>query len=119
MTVRHEQAVEESLYARRVLMTVIMFMSMVMSLPAAVLVVMTLIVVVATLDVDRVAVLKVDMLGPVACHRCRIGAYGIMRAGRIVLADMPGRAGCVILPVAADVRRRTVHRSPSCCVRLW
>jgi hypothetical protein len=33
--------------------------------------------------------------------------------------DIPGRARCVILPVATDVRFRTVHRSPSCRVRLW
>ena len=91
-------------------MTVIM----VMSVPAAVLVVVTLIVVVAMLDVDRVAVLTVDMLGAVGCHRCRIGVYGIMRAGRIGRVDMPGRARCVILPVATDGRVRTVHRSPSC-----
>jgi hypothetical protein len=82
-------------------------------------VVATLIVVVAMLDVERVAVLTVNMLGAVGSHRCRIGVYGIKRAGRIVRVDMPGRARCVILPVAADVRSRTVHRSPSCRVRLW
>ena len=80
MTVRHEQAIKEPPHPRRVLMTVIM----VMSVPAAVLVVMALIVVVAMLDVDRVAVLIVNMLGAVGCHRCRIGVYRIMRAGRIV-----------------------------------
>ena len=79
-------------------------MIMLMSVPAAVLVVMALIVVVAILDVDRVAVLTVNMLSAVARHRCRIGEYRIMRAGRIVRVDMPGRARCVILPVAADVR---------------
>ena len=50
-------------------MTVIM----VMSVPAVVLVVMALFVVVAMLDVDRVAVPTVNMLGAVGCHRCRIG----------------------------------------------
>lgn len=116
MTVGHKQATEEPLYPRRVLMTVIM----VMSVPAAVLVVMTLIVVVAMLDVDRVAVLTVNTLGAVVCHRWRSGAYGIMRADRILrVVDVPGRAGCVILPAATDVRIRTVHRSPSCRVRLW
>ena len=95
-------------------------MIMVMNVPVAVLVVVILIVVVAMLDVDRVAVLIVDMLGAVGCHRCRIGVYGIVRAGRIVrVVDVPGRAGCVILPVATDVRVRTVHRSPSGCGRLW
>ena len=88
MTVRHEQAIKEPPHPRRVLMTVIM----VMSVPAAVLVVTALIVVVAILDVDRVAVLTVNMLSAVARHRCRIGVYGIMRAGRIVRVDMPGRA---------------------------
>ena len=112
------------------LMTVIM----VMSVPAAVLVVMALIVVMAMLDVDRGAVLTVNMLGAVGCDRLwigeyrimragRIGVYRIMRAGRIVRVDMPGRAGCVILPVASDVGFCTVHRSvhwsPSCRVRLW
>ena len=92
---------------------------MVMSVPAAVLVVATLIVVVAMLDVDRVAVLTVDMLGAIGCHRSRIGVYKIMRAGRIVRVDMPGRPRCVIVRVAADGRVRTVHRSPSCRVRLW
>jgi hypothetical protein len=53
---------------------------------------MALIVVVAILDVDRVAVLTVNMLSAVARHRCRIGVYGIMRAGRTVALDMPGRA---------------------------
>ena len=48
-------------------------MIMVMSVPAVVLVVMALIVVVAILDVDRVAVLTVNMLGAVGCDRCRIG----------------------------------------------
>jgi hypothetical protein len=97
-------------------MTVIM----VMSVPAAVLVVMTLIVVVAMLDVDRVAILTVNMSGAVGCHRCRIGVYGIMRAGRIGrVVDMPGRARCVIVLVATDARVRTVHRSPSACVRWW
>ena len=98
-------------------------MIMVMSVPAAVLVVMALIVVMAMLDVDRGAVLTVNMLGAVGCERCRIGVYRIMRAGRIVRVDMPGRAGCVILPVASDVGFCTVHRfvhwSPSCRVRLW
>ena len=94
-------------------------MIMVMSVPAAVLVLMILIVVVAVLDVDRVAVLTVNMLGAVGYGRCRIGVYGIMPAGRIVALDMPGRARCVILPVATDGRVRTVHRSPSCRVRLW
>lgn len=79
-------------------------MIMVMSVPAVVLVVMALIVVVAILDVDRVAVLTVNMLSTVARHRCRIGVYRIMRAGRIVRVDMPGRARCVILPAATDVR---------------
>ena len=93
---------------------------MVMSVPAAVLVVVILIVVVSMLDVDRVAVLIVAMLGAVGCHRCRIGVCGIMRADRIVRVDVPGGRGrCVILPVATDVRFRTVHRSPSCRVRLW
>jgi hypothetical protein len=115
MTVRHEQAVEEPPHPRRVLMTVIM----VMSLRAAVLVVMTLIVVVAMLDVDRVAVLTVNMLFAVGCERCRIGVYGIMPAGRTVALDIPGRARCVILPVPTDLRVGTVHRSPSCRVRLW
>ena len=92
---------------------------MVMSMPAALFVVMTLIVVMAMLDVDRVAVLTANMLGAVGGHRCRIGAYGIMPAGRIVALDMPGRARCVILPVATELRVRTVHRSPSCRVRLW
>ena len=50
-------------------MTVIMLMSV----PAAVLVVMTLIVVVAMLHVGRVAVLTVNMLGAVGCDRWRIG----------------------------------------------
>lgn len=77
-------------------MTVIM----IMSVPAAVLVVMALIVVVAILDVNRVAVLTVNMLSAVGRDRCRIGVYKIMRAGRIVRVDMPGRARCVILPVA-------------------
>jgi hypothetical protein len=92
---------------------------MVMSVPAAVLVVMTLIVVVAMLDVDRGVVLTVNMLGAVGCERCRIGVYGIMPAGRTVALDMPGRARCVILPVATERRVLTVHRSPSCRVRLW
>jgi len=96
-----------------------MTMIMVMSVPAVVLVVMALIVVVAILDVDRVAVLSVNMLSAVARHRCWIGVHRIMRVGRIVRVDMPGRARCVILPVATDVRFRTVHRSPSCRVRLW
>ena len=94
-------------------------MIMVMSVPAAVLVVMTLIVVVAMLDVDRGVVLTVNMLGAVGCERCRIGVYGIMPAGRTVALDMPGRARCVILPVATELRVLTVHRSPSCRVRLW
>jgi hypothetical protein len=115
MAVRHEQAIKEPPHSYRVLMIVIM----VMSVPAAVLVVMALIVVVAILDVDRVAVLTVNMLGAVARHRYRIGVYKIMRAGRIVRVDMPGRARCVILPVATDVRFRTVHRAPSCRVRWW
>jgi low affinity Fe/Cu permease len=50
---------------------------MAMSVPAAVLVVMTLIVVAAhagqMLDVARVAVLTVNMSGAVGCDRCRIG----------------------------------------------
>jgi hypothetical protein len=96
-------------------MTVIM----VMSVPAAVLVGMALIVVVAMLEVDRVAVPTVNMLSGVARHRCRIGVYRIMPAGLTVALDMPGRARCVILPVATDVRFRTVHRSPSCRARLW
>ena len=66
-------------------------MIMVMSVPAAVLVVVTLFVVMAMLDVHRAAVLTVDMLGAVGCHRCRIGVYGIMRAGRI---GQIGRASC-------------------------
>ena len=78
-----------------------------------------MIVVVAILDVDRVAVLTVNILSAVARHRCRIGVYRIMPAGRIVRVDMAGRARCVILPVATDVRVRTVHRSPSCRTRLW
>ena len=94
-------------------------MIMVMSVPAAVLVVMTLIVVVAMLDVDRVAVLTVNMLGAVGCDRLWIGEYRIMRAGRIVRVDMLGGARCVILPVRTDLRVCTVHRSPSCRVRLW
>lgn len=94
-------------------------MIMVISVPAAVLVVRAVIVVAAMLDVDGVAVLTVKMLSAVARHRCRIGVYKIMPAGRIVRVDMPGRAGWVILPVATDVRFRTVHRSPSCRVRLW
>ena len=61
----------------------------VMSVPAAVLVVMALMVVVAILDVGRVAVLTVNMLSAVVRHRCRIGVYKIMRAGRIVRVDMP------------------------------
>ena len=69
MTVRHEQAIKEPLPACRVVMTVIM----VMSVPAVVLVVMALFVVVAILDVDRVAVLTVNMLSAVARHRCWIG----------------------------------------------
>ena len=94
-------------------------MIMVMSVPAALLVVMTLIVVVAMPNVDRVAVLTVNMLGAVGCHRCRIGVYGIVPAGRTVAPDMPGRARCMILPVPTDLRVGTVHRSPSCRVRLW
>ena len=92
---------------------------MVMSVPAAVLVVMTLIVVVAMLDVDRGVVLTVNMLGAVGCDRLWIGEYRIMRAGRIVRVDMLGGARCVILPMRTDLRVRTVHRSPSCRVRLW
>jgi hypothetical protein len=46
---------------------------MVMSVPAAVLVVMTLMVVVAILDVGRVAVLTVNMSSGAVRHRCRIG----------------------------------------------
>ena len=94
-------------------------MIMVMSMPAAVPVVMALIVVVAMLDVDRVAVLTVNMLGAVGCDRFGIGVYGIMPAGRTFALDMLGRTGCVILPVATDLRVRTVHRLPSCRVRLW
>ena len=94
-------------------------MIMVMSVPAAVLVVITLIVVVAMLDVDRVAVLTVNMLGAVSCDRCRIAVYGIMPAGRTVALDTPGRARWVILPVPTDLRVRMVHRSPSCRVQLW
>ena len=95
-------------------------MIMVMSVPAAVLVLMILIVVVAMLDVDRVAVLTVTRLGAAGCHRCRIGVCGIMRAGRIGrVVDMLGRLCCVIARVATDVRFRTVHRSPTCRVRLW
>ena len=96
-------------------MTVIM----VMSVPAAVLAVMTLIVVVAMLDLDRVAVLTVNMLSAVGGDRCRIGVYGITPASRTVALDMLGGARSVILPVATGVRVRTVHRSPSCRVRLW
>ena len=65
-------------------------MIMVMSVPAVVLVVMAVIVVVTILDVDRVAVLTVNMLSAVARHRCRIGVHRIMRADRIVRVDMPG-----------------------------
>jgi hypothetical protein len=32
---------------------------------------------------------------------------------------MPGRLRCVIVRVAADGRVRTLHRSPSDCVRWW
>ena len=63
---------------------------MVMSVPAAVLVVMTLIVAVAMLDVNRVVLLTVNMLSAVGRDRCRIGGYGIMPAGRTVALDMPG-----------------------------
>lgn len=94
-------------------------MIMVMSVPAAVLVVMALIVVVAMLDVDRGAVLIVNTLGAVGCDRCWIGVYRIMPAGRTVALEVPVRARCVTLPVATDLWVRTVHRSPSCRVRLW
>lgn len=94
-------------------------MIMVRSVPAAVLVVITLVIVLAMPEVDRVAVLTVNMLGAVGCHRSGIGVYRIVWAGRIVRVEMPGRARCVMLPVVADLRVRTVHRSPSCRIRLW
>ena len=68
--------------------------------------------------VERLAVLTANTLGAVGCDRCRIGVYWIMPTGRTVALDLPGRARCVILPVATDGRVCTVHRSPSCRVRL-
>ena len=94
-------------------------MIMIMSVPAAVLVVTALIVVVAMPDVDGVAVLTVAMLGAVGCHRCWIGVHRIMRAGRIGRMDMPGRLRCVIVRVVAGGRVRTVHRPLSDGVRRW
>ena len=80
---------------------------------------MTMLVVVAVPDVDGVAVLTVDTLGTVGCHRCRIGMYRIMRAGRTIGVDTAGRLWCPLVRLAASGRVRTVHRSPSACVRRW
>jgi hypothetical protein len=70
-------------------------------------------------DVDGVAILTVDPLGTVGCHRCRIGMYRIMRAGRIIGVDTAGQLWCLLVRLAAGGRVRTVHRSPSACVRRW
>ena len=80
-------------------------------------VVMTVIVVAAMLDVDRVAVLTADMPGALGCHRCRIGVYHIMKLIRIGRVVRPDRLRCVIVSAAAEGRVRSVHRSPSDCVR--
>jgi hypothetical protein len=80
---------------------------------------MVVVVVVAVPDVDGVAVLTVDALGTVGCHGRRIGMDRIMREGQIIGVDTPGWLWCLLVRVAAGGRLRTVHRSPSACVRRW